>query len=159
MKNRDTELVHRTLDGDDTAFTQLVRKYQKPVHALVWRKIGDFQTAMEEQTWHHVVGTYDGAFMKTYLDGKIFLDGESFVGADPFKAVADTNDEDLRIGCAKGQEQFAFDNGLIDEVAVWRRGLTQSEIRTVMKGNFLAGSPKDKVSTTWGDIKQRAVGK
>ncbi len=47
MKNRDTELVQRTLDGDDTAFTQLVREYQKPVHALVWRKIGDFHTAEE----------------------------------------------------------------------------------------------------------------
>ena len=47
MKNRDVELVHRILDGDDTAFTQLVKKYQKPVHALVWRKIGDFHIAEE----------------------------------------------------------------------------------------------------------------
>ena len=47
MQNRDTELVRRTLDGDDTAFTQLVKRYQKPVHALVWRKIGDFHTAEE----------------------------------------------------------------------------------------------------------------
>ena len=47
MKNSDVELIRRTLDGDDTAFTQLVRKYQKPVHALVWRKIGDFHIAEE----------------------------------------------------------------------------------------------------------------
>ncbi len=47
MKNRDVELVRRTLDGDSTAFTKLVRKYQKPVHALVWRKIGDFHIAEE----------------------------------------------------------------------------------------------------------------
>ena len=47
MKNSDVELIHRTLNGDDTAFTQLVRKYQKPVHALVWRKIGDFHIAEE----------------------------------------------------------------------------------------------------------------
>ena len=47
MKNSDAELIRRTLDGDDTAFTQLVRKYQKPVHALVWRKIGDFHIAEE----------------------------------------------------------------------------------------------------------------
>ena len=47
MKNNDTQLIHRTLDGDDSAFAELVEKYQKQVHALVWRKIGDFHTAEE----------------------------------------------------------------------------------------------------------------
>ena len=47
MKNNDTQLIHLTLDGDDNAFTELVDKYQKPVHALVWRKIGDFHIAEE----------------------------------------------------------------------------------------------------------------
>ena len=47
MKTTDVELIHRVLDGDDTAFTVLVKKYQKPVHALVWRKIGDFHIAEE----------------------------------------------------------------------------------------------------------------
>ena len=42
MKTTDVELIRRTLNGDDTAFTELVKKYQKPVHALVWRKIGGF---------------------------------------------------------------------------------------------------------------------
>ena len=47
MKNNDTQLIHRTLDGDDSAFAELVEKYQKQVHALVWRKIGDFHIAEE----------------------------------------------------------------------------------------------------------------
>ncbi len=42
MKNNDAQLIHRTLDGDDSAFAELVEKYQKQVHALVWRKIRDF---------------------------------------------------------------------------------------------------------------------
>ena len=45
MKNDDAELIQHVLEGDDTAFAVLVRKYQKPVHALVWRKIGDFHIA------------------------------------------------------------------------------------------------------------------
>ncbi len=45
MKNVDVELIQRVLNGDDTAFSQLVKKYQKSVHALVWRKIGDFHIA------------------------------------------------------------------------------------------------------------------
>ena len=47
MKTTDVELIHRVLDGDDAAFTELVKKYQKPVHALAWRKIGDFHIAEE----------------------------------------------------------------------------------------------------------------
>ena len=45
MKNDDAQLIQRVLDGDDTVFSTLVRKYQKPVHALAWRKIGDFHIA------------------------------------------------------------------------------------------------------------------
>ena len=47
MKNDDAKLIQRVLSGDDTAFSVLVRKYQKPVHALAWRKIGDFHVAEE----------------------------------------------------------------------------------------------------------------
>ena len=47
MKNNDTQLIYRTLEGDDNAFAELVEKYQKQVHALVWRKIGDFHIAEE----------------------------------------------------------------------------------------------------------------
>ena len=47
MKNSDVELVNRILDGDESAFSELVKKYQKSVHALVWRKIGDFHIAEE----------------------------------------------------------------------------------------------------------------
>ena len=41
----DIQLIQRTLSGDDTAFGILFRRHQKSVHALVWRKIGDFHTA------------------------------------------------------------------------------------------------------------------
>ena len=47
MQNNDSQLIHQTLDGDDSAFAELVEKYQKQVHALVWRKIGDFHIAEE----------------------------------------------------------------------------------------------------------------
>ena len=47
MKNNDTQLIHRTLEGDDNAFAELVEKHKKQVHTLVWRKIGDFHIAEE----------------------------------------------------------------------------------------------------------------
>ena len=45
MKNDDVQLIQRVLAGDDTAFAALVEKYQRSVHALAWRKIGDFHIA------------------------------------------------------------------------------------------------------------------
>ena len=47
MKNDDAELIQDSLTGDENAFATLVRKYQKHVHALAWRKIGDFHVAEE----------------------------------------------------------------------------------------------------------------
>ena len=47
MKNNDVELIQRVLAGDETAFSTLVQRYQKQVHALAWRKIGDFHIAEE----------------------------------------------------------------------------------------------------------------
>ena len=48
MKQKnDVQLISKILEGDDTAFSTLVEKYQKGIHALVWRKIGDFHYAEE----------------------------------------------------------------------------------------------------------------
>ena len=47
MEKDDVKLIRNTLSGDDAAFSELVYKYQKSVHALAWRKIGDFQIAEE----------------------------------------------------------------------------------------------------------------
>ena len=45
MANSDADLIRRTLDGDASAFGFLVDKYKGAVHALTYRKIGNFHTA------------------------------------------------------------------------------------------------------------------
>ena len=47
MDKDDVQLIHSTLSGNDEAFGTLVQRYQKSVHALAWRKIGDFHYAEE----------------------------------------------------------------------------------------------------------------
>lgn len=47
MEENYSELIQRTLSGDETAFTILVQKFQKGIHALAWKKIGDYQIAEE----------------------------------------------------------------------------------------------------------------
>ena len=47
MVNDNVELIQRILSGENEAFSVLVRKYQRRVHALIWRKVGDFHIAEE----------------------------------------------------------------------------------------------------------------
>ena len=72
MKASDFALIQRTLDGDQSAFTELVNKYQKWVHTLVWRKIGDFHIA-EEIT--------QDVFLKVYKKLSTLKPHGSFSGA------------------------------------------------------------------------------
>ena len=71
MKNDDAKLIQRVLDGDETAFSALVKKHQKPVHALAWRKTGDFHVA-EEIT--------QDTFLKAYQNLSTLKEPQKFAG-------------------------------------------------------------------------------
>ena len=71
MKNDDAQLIQRVLDGDDTAFSALVNKHQKRVHALAWRKTGDFHVA-EEIT--------QDTFLKAYQNLSTLKEPQKFAG-------------------------------------------------------------------------------
>ena len=71
MKHEDVELINRILAGDENAFVSLVNKYQKQVHALAWRKIGDFHIA-EEIT--------QDTFLKVYQKLATLKDPNQFSG-------------------------------------------------------------------------------
>ncbi|RKU09241.1 hypothetical protein C6501_15530 [Candidatus Poribacteria bacterium] len=71
MKHNDTVLIQQILSGNDDAFSTLVRKYQKQVHALAWQIIGDFHIA-EEIT--------QDAFLKAYMELKNLKEPQRFAG-------------------------------------------------------------------------------
>ena len=71
MYENDSELIQNTLAGDEAAFSELVKKYQKSVHGFVWRKIGDFHTA-EEIT--------QDTFLQVYKKLHTLKDHNLFVG-------------------------------------------------------------------------------
>lgn len=110
---------------------------------------------MRNKTWHHIVATGSGTSVKLYLDGETVNSDGRLPPAFQF-LFNGINDEDLRIGCAKGRPEYAFEGGSIDEVAIWSRVLSDDEIRSAMRGPLLSVSPKDKVATTWGNIKRKA---
>ena len=47
MQSNDVTLIQQILNGDQNAFTVLVKRYQKQIHAFAWRKLGDFHLAEE----------------------------------------------------------------------------------------------------------------
>ena len=71
MIEDDVQLIHRILSGDEEAFTALVRKYQKSVHALAWRKIGDF---------HHAEEITQDTFLQVYKKLSTLKDHRQFSG-------------------------------------------------------------------------------
>lgn len=107
---------------------------------------------MEDKKWHHIVGVCERRGVKMYLDGEIIIQPIDKANIN-FKGV---NEEDLRIGCVKNKPQSAFEDGSIDEVAIWNRALSEDEVRKTMRGPLLSVSPKDKVATTWSNIKRKA---
>ena len=116
-----------------------------------WQGQNTIHHKMENRKWYHIAGTHNDENLKIYLDGEVISESDSRFG------FAGTNDEDLRIGCAKGKPEYSFAGGAIDEVAIWSRALSETEIRAVMRGTLFAVSPKDKVATTWGNIKRRLL--
>ena len=71
MKNDDAKWVERILAGDESAFTALVRKYEKQIHAFLWRRVRDYQVA-EEIT--------QDAFLKAYQKLDTLRDPNRFSG-------------------------------------------------------------------------------
>lgn len=47
MEKNDAQLIRSVLSGDESAFSILIQKYQKGIHALAWRKTDDFHYAEE----------------------------------------------------------------------------------------------------------------
>ena len=46
-QENDAQLISKILAGNDNAFNVLVQRYQNSIHALAWRKVGDFHYAEE----------------------------------------------------------------------------------------------------------------
>ena len=77
--------------------------------------------------WHHVAGVYDGTRMFLYVDGTLDVSQPStgWIAQNTYPVEFGQNAEAPR----------ALFNGLIDEVSLYRRALTASEIRAIYKGH------------------------
>jgi len=101
--------------------------------------------------WVHVALVFDEGAMRLYINARrdeakaVFYDKAGSrkrpVGTSRFKAFAPSTDQ-IRIGCGYSHERGHVGAcrhfpGLIDEVAVWRRALSDEEVRRVALAPYL----------------------
>lgn len=70
-QENDVQLIRKVLSGDDDAFSPLVEKYQKSMHALAWRKVDDF---------HYAEEIVQDAFLEAYEKLPTLKDHRQFAG-------------------------------------------------------------------------------
>ncbi len=86
-------------------------------------------TAIENDTWHHLLISYASPELKFYLDG---IELESFQLSQAERA---DNLKPLQIGGWGASDEFF--EGSIDDVGIWNRALTDLEIFALHMGNPL----------------------
>jgi len=94
--------------------------------------------------WTHVVGTYDGKTVMIYLNG---------VKQAEVKASAAIPASAATYVIGGTQESRDWFSGMIDEVKVYSRGLTEDEVKKSMAGNIKAVDSAGKLVGTWAVIK------
>ena len=89
-----------------------------------WREVVSNSNALQLNTWYHIAGTFNGNELKLYINGIL-------AGTQPFQGtITSPTHFNLNIGrLADVSQPFArFWAGKIDEVRIWHRTLTQTEI-------------------------------
>lgn len=84
------------------------------------------QETVEDRQWHHVAGAWD------QNGAELYLDGVQVASSTGDKRVAFPNLPDARIGARDGPNRFF--NGSIDDVRMYNRSLTASQVSDLYQG-------------------------
>ena len=99
-------------------------------------------------TWHFIAGTFDGEKVKLFVDGEFTVEVAQTIEPRP-------NAEIFTVGAYSGGAGNS-PNGMIDEVAVYNRALSEDELKKLMEEGLkgiLAVRHPGKLTTTWGHVK------
>jgi len=107
------------------------------------------EAVLKDGSWHHATISFRaGDFLRMYVDGNLANESK----ANATESIFDNNTP-MRIGTDFNDEDTRFFNGIIDEVAVFNRALTEAEIKAAMQGDIQAVDANGKLAITWGEMK------
>lgn len=98
--------------------------------------------------WHHIATTFDDGEQKIYLDGSV-------VASTSYGGELPSGEDKLVLG-QNGPAGGGHYKGVVDEVGLYNRALTQDEIKRDMNNGvgFAVVTSANKLSTIWGIIKE-----
>ena len=99
--------------------------------------------------WDHLAGTYADGTQKLYVNGELVGEIASAPNVNP--------SQELLIGAGANERtnhEYLF-KGIIDEVRVYDRVLSEAEIASVMESNPTAVEATGKLAVTWGHLKAK----
>lgn len=135
MKERTGELTYALYANSDTAQPNI--NYTSN-NAEVNLNAG---SAVPVNVWTHLAGTFDGSMLRLYVNGQV-------VGSKATSAPIDTTTGVLRIGGDSVWPGEYFP-GTIDEVRIYNRALSLSELQTDMATPIVgSGAPPDTTPPT-----------
>ena len=88
-------------------------------------------------TWHHLVYVVDSVFLRAYLDGLL-------IKTDTTIASIGNTTQPMRFGKPTYSASNIEFNGSIDDIGIWNRALTESEIKALYNANLCF----EKISVT-----------
>jgi len=70
--------------------------------------------------WKHIIATFDGTYIRVYIDGVLKATSDDFSACTP-------RNQNLYVWLGRLEDTYRF-NGIIDEVQIYNRALSQAEI-------------------------------
>lgn len=117
-------------------------------------------TEVTDGNWHHLAVVLPAGSTMCH-DHRLYVDGvlqESTAGTN-VGVDTDITQNDVEIGYDKVIKNADYTKGTIDEVAIFNVALSQDEIKGIMleglSGSVLSVSSTDKLTATWGRIKEQ----
>jgi len=101
------------------------------VHFGSWLNSGNSTTVTTVGEWYHVAGVYDGSEIKVYVNGVL-------EASSAHTGSISTTTDNFYIGGDVGTVGVEWFNGLIDELSMWNKALTQTQIQTIMNDSLSA---------------------
>ena len=109
-------------------------------------------TVLEDGKWYHLAYTFEGGGK-----AKLYINGAAEAETNhPEKEVLKDNNSPVWVGELNAGRNFAW-NGILDDVAMWNRVLSEKEIQSVMKSGLqllLSVDQLDKLTVIWAELKK-----